>query len=240
MSYAPHALLPEPIRYAVAGLSASHELALKSTFRLLGVRTPREWAYDPQRAQVLVMGRDNPGQDPVMAQTDLSQALLVHIGPGLDGPNSLKWPIDPYQVEALMVRLSQELLGVPAALAAQPLAEQVAPVLANDLVSLKRWPSTTVLRSCPQGMRLATMLMGRAMPVDQLQRISQVAQEEVVLFIKAAESNGFLERRHAAVQTQATATPRQSATAAGVARPSRGLLDAIRSKLGLGLFGRAK
>jgi hypothetical protein len=235
------------IAYAIAGMSARDELVLKSTLRLLSIRVPQPWVYASSDATVLFLGRHNPGLDPAMAAAS-SARTVVYVGSSAPGQHQLDLPLNPFQVEALLKLLAGQAQGAlpsePAIAPASPAARGATDLEANTVVSLTRWPSSRVHQQDPARMRLATLLLGRTVTLEQLRAVSALPWEKVLGFARDAQAFGVL-KIEAAANVSAEASAISTARAAQPSSPMStktpfvpGLLSAIRNRLGSVGWGR--
>ena len=229
------------LTFCVEGLLAREELLFKAFVRLLDHLTHQQWTYHPAttnvRIDLLVVAdglkptyTHNSGQSP--------QPVLRLGSAGADGHGLLSWPLKADALEKELNRLGGQALrerGVKNLLtmSTSAIPNVPAPDNTRDLMRLQQWPPTKFL-SGPGRMRLATLLTGRAMSLDELVYRSALPLPLCKVFVD--------ELQHARLLQITEITPRPSlASPMGIAQPKTvqpGLLDRIRMRLGITSFRR--
>lgn len=177
--------------FSVEGLSARDELLVKSLVRLLGHRTLQQWVFQanpaeaalhildaeavpaqgglPARAPVLLVGRTDPGRGPF-----------------------LRLPPHADEFERILNQLGTQILQVRVQVAAEP---ESAPAESQPVGSgsfrLLRWPPAAML-GIPWRTKLATLMVGQALPIDLLHQRSGVALAECAAFVRELQRAGLL------------------------------------------------
>lgn len=105
------------------------------------------------------------------------------------------------------------------------------PLVPGERVRLLRWPSPTLLASRDH-IRLATLMTGRPMTLQEVQQRSGVDGSVCSDFMHALDHAGVLEHE-APTMPAPLDMPRRAVV------PPPGLIDRIRARLGLGAPGRA-
>lgn len=95
---------------------------------------------------------------------------------------------------------------------------------------LRRWPPTSLLRNDLDNIRMASLLVRRALSASELAGISELPFAQCVSFLQALKKAGVLEP-HVAKAMPAT-VPQGAATVRG-GDFARGLINSIRRRLGL-------
>ena len=240
-SYSSTATRRSNLTFCVEGLQAREELLFKAFVRLLDHLTHQQWTYHPAaanaRVDLLVVAdgvkptySHNPGQSP---------QPILRLGPtGTDGHGLLSWPLKADALEKELNRLGGQALrerGVKSlpAVSTGATLNVVAPDTTRDLMRLQQWPPSKLLDG-PGRMRLATLLTGKAMSLDELVYRSALPLPLCKVFVDDLQRASLL---------QITAiTPKPVlASPMGIAEPKavqRGLLDRIRIRLGIKSLAR--
>ena len=225
------------LTFSVEGLHAREELLFKAFVRLLDHLTHQQWTYFPAaadaRADLLVVADGveptysrNPGQSP--------QAVLRLGTTGANGNGVLSWPLKPDALE-------KELNRVGGQVARQRSSKDVlvmsTPDTAQGLMRLQQWPPTKLLNGTGR-MRLATLLTGKAMSLDELVFRSALPLPLCKIFVDELQRANLL-------QLTASAPKPALASPAAIAPPKvplkttqPGLLDRIRIRLGIKSLAR--
>lgn len=223
------------LTFCIEGLQAREELLFKSFVRLLDNVTDQQWTYHPtapnSNVDLLVLAE---GVAPAIQRSpELPvQSVLRIASNGWNGHGMLAWPIRPAELEkelnrlgghAIRRRIAQNARGLLAdAVGVKP----VAPDESYRLMRLQQWPPAQLLVG-PGRIRLATLLTGKAMNLDELVHRSALP----VLLCKA-----FIEDlQHANLLTSQAASPQPAVQPSKVLQKvtQPGLLDRIRMRLGI-------
>ncbi len=206
----------EELTFSMEGVAEREQTLFKSFVRLLDHRTHQRWSWRAEGADLRVLG----AAASTAQQAGNAAVLILGAGSSTDG-HRLSLPIHADALE-------RELNLIGSLLAARPSAPglQDAAVLLEDRVHLARWPTTELLGSRDR-IRLATLMTGRPMSLQQVEALSGVDHAACLAFVKALADAGILEHEPATESRPAplvaTTVPVQS-----------GLLSRIRSRLGLG------
>jgi hypothetical protein len=223
---------------------------LKGYIRLLDLQSEHQWQYHEtsslQRVDLLVV---HEAVEPwFYAPTGAQLQPVLRLGTrGVNKPFYQTLPLKPYELLNEMNRLGRMLdtSFVPQVKATPAIAPtavlQATDSVTKELIRLKQWPPARLL-SEPGRMRLATLLTGRAMSMDELQHRAALAETVCRSFIKDMQTVGLLTYTAAqdSLPTQMTLAGGASApkpVARPVARPAvqLSLLEKIRLRLGIRL-----
>lgn len=223
------------LTFCVEGLPAREELLFKSFVRLLDHLTHQQWSYQPaaanQRIDLLVVA---DGVEPTRYHEagQQPQAALRLGSSGANGHGYLSWPLKPGALEVELNRLgglSIRQRGAPhvqALFTGAATGGQAVIDTAKDSMRLLQWPPARLLAGVGR-MRLATLLTGKAMRLDELVRRSALPVEICQAFVLDLQrANLLTSPSHAAQPTHP-----QPAVLQKVTQP--GLLDRIRLRLGI-------
>lgn len=224
------------LTYCVGGLSARDEMLFKTLVRMLDHLTHQQWRYKvptpSEHVDLLVLAE---GSKPAASTSPHPQVLwLSKEGTRLTG--FLPWPLRPEALEAELNRLGGLALDrrgpkpgsalFTGAATGTPTGRSV-PV---KLMRLKKWPPARFLNG-PGRMRLATLLTGNAMSLDELVYRSALPLPLCEAFVVDLQRAGLLiapaivfkpAQLHDATQPAQLAKP-----------PPQGLFAKIRMRLGL-------
>lgn len=235
------------LTFCVEGLQAREELLFKAFVRLLDRDTDQQWTYHPPAADArvdLLVVADSIEPTYCRKPGQWLQPVLRLGQTGVDGHGVLSWPLKPAALEKELNRLGGQVIGQRDAKDLPTLSTgavgavtAVAPATAVDntraLMRLQQWPPTTLLNGTGR-MRLATLLTGRGMSLDEL-----VARSALPLAL-CKEFVGDLQRAKLLQITAAKPKP-VLAGPADIALPKAakpGLLDRIRMSLGIKSLAR--
>ncbi|TAG36188.1 MAG: hypothetical protein EAZ34_01780 [Polaromonas sp.] len=240
------------------GLQPREELLVKSFIRLLDHLTHQQWRYQPPDGKTHIhLLLAAPGtSEAFAARYGKLPAALLELGHG-----HLSWPLRPDVLERELNRLgslattqradttqADTTQANSAQLLTGMLLSQTQPLQTpTGAMRLKQWPSSHLL-SGPGRMRLATLLTGQPMDVDELVRRSKLERRICQTFVNDLQHAGLL---HYATSVQPAPTIGSQATqplpasssmpqevrtaiAAKPALASAGLLNRIRIRLGIG------
>lgn len=213
--------------FRVDGLPLRDELVIKSLVRLLGHRTHHHWTYNPDQADLDIVGNvvDAVGEQSASASL-AGQVLRVGRIKKHPGP-FLSLPVHSNELELMLNDLGKRISESRRAALAMPGRAD-----SHDEFRLLKWPPAALLAG--QGrMKVATLIMGRPMSAMLLAQRSGVAMEECTCYLRELRERGFLE-------VSAAGTACAQGRDCGAAPPppvkeklAAGLLARIRSRLGL-------
>ncbi len=222
------------LTFSVEGMPAREELLFKSFVRLLDHLTHQQWSYQPaaaaQRIDLLVVA---DGVQPTQYQGEGQppQPVLRLGSSGGNGHGYLSWPLKPGALESELNRLGGLSITQRGAQHVQALftgaatGERTVIDTSIDSMRLSQWPPAHLLAGVGR-MRLATLLTGKAMKLDELHRRSALPVDVCQAFVLDLQRANLLMSRSPAAQ------PAYSQPAIKkVAQP--GLLDRIRMRLGI-------
>ena len=252
------------LTFCVKGLAAREEVLFKGYVRLLDHVTEHEWRHQEASlahpVDLLVL---DEAVEPVAFQQlpALPQPVLRLGTSSASRPFFLSWPLKPYELENELNRLGQLIssqhtphLQVKAVLlgsTASPTNDQPT----EKLMRLRRWPLPRLLAE-PGRMRLATLLSGKAMGMDELLHRSALSKKICQRFINDMQTADLLMLEEAHESTHPEEVARLSGTPAALASASAsaykqavmpsakpvvqpGLLTRIRLRLGMHSAGNA-
>jgi hypothetical protein len=220
------------LTFCVEGLTPREELLFKAFVRLLDHQTYQQWLYHPPAANVrvdlLVVAQ---GCEPTCFTSPglLPQTILQLGASGATGHGFLSWPLQPDALEKELNRIGGLVITQRGALEAAALPASLATgtthlsgVHANS-VRLQQWPPARLLAG-PGRMRLATLLTGKAMNLDELVYRSALPVPVCAAFLDELKRAGLL------VEPTVSIKP----PAAPPLKPVQpGLLARIRMRLGI-------
>lgn len=178
--------------YGFVHMSLRDQVVFKSIVGLLGGRTRARWQHVEQGpADLLVEGEEDRGASSI--RTAPSQ-LILHVG-GHATTECLQvhWPLRASEVFECLQQ------------AAARIGQRRAPV--GMPLRLTRWPATEQLRGDARFIRLATLLLGRSMSLEELVARSGVEPGTCEAFIAALAGADLLREEQAAAAPAATAAP---------------------------------
>lgn len=160
------------LSFSLEGLSARDEMLFKSLVRLIGHLTAQKWLYRPPsedyRVDLLVVAEGN--LPTLYGHAQPRKQPILSIGQGVERELLLAWPVRPLRLQAELDRIGAMVVQQPgstAQLQPGPL-QKAALAISPQLFKLKRWPPPEYLNGIG-GMRMATLLAGKAMTVEELQ-----------------------------------------------------------------------
>ena len=236
------------LTFCVEGLQAREELLFKAFVRLLDHSTHQQWTYHPAAADVrvdlLVVAEEI---EPTFSKVQNTQPQpVLRLGStGVDGHGYLSWPLRPNALENELNRLGGLTISQRGALhgvvlfsgtaAGTPLATGDT---TKDWLRLQKWPPARLLAGTGR-MRLATLLTGKAMSLDELVTRSALPLHVCKTFVDELQSAQLL--------LSVGITPLPAPTQTSTVRPGPalqpktilpkavqpGLLDRIRMRLGI-------
>lgn len=227
------------LSYSLEGMAPRDEMLFKSLVRLLDHLTVQKWIYRPpsadHRADLLVVAEHYPPT--VYRHPQTAMQPVLSIGKGAHGEMSMTWPLHPLHLQATLDRLGSAAIVHQANDAQTPFV----PVPtrgdghATQLFRLKQWPPTNYLAGVGR-MRLATLLTGRAMSLQELQQRSALSLAVCRAFVADLQKGQLVVVT--SVEAPATITVVQphellDLPSASVAFAKPGLLARIRAGLGI-------
>ncbi|HSV46505.1 MAG TPA: hypothetical protein VLJ58_12040 [Ramlibacter sp.] len=215
--------------FSLEGLAERDEVLFKSFVRLLDHRTRHRWVQRTEQPQadlrIVAQGHALPA-------SDAAGAPVLVLGAQHRGGHFLSLPIHADALET-QLNLLGELIGLargrrgpvsaPAPLAALPPATAPA---GPQAVRLLRWPAAELLRS-PDRIRLATLMTGRPLGIEELQLRTGISAARCAAFVQELRAAGLLSTHAVESEPPRRAAPR----VADVQQP--GLFERIRRRLGL-------
>lgn len=206
----------DQLTFSLEGVAEREQTLFKSFVRLLDHRTHQRWAWCAEAADLRVVGAaatHAPSPGP---------AAILFLGAcNTAGAHHLSLPIHADALERVLNLIGGLITARPAAQ-----DQNDAGVLLEDRVHLARWPTPELLTSRDR-IRLAALMTGRPMSLQQVENLSGVDHAACLAFVRALAEAGILEHEPA---TESRPAPLVSPPAA----VQTGLLSRIRSRLGLG------
>lgn len=210
--------------FSIHGLSLRDELVIKSLVRLLDHRTHHHWTYSPENADLNIFG--NAAEDVVSDSGSVATGKYVlRAGRIRQYPGPfLSLPVNSNQLELMLndsgMRIAESKNSTQVSFdAAESTSE----------FRLLRWPPAVLLAE-PGRMKIATVIMGRALSADALAQKAGVSVQDCISYLGVLQATGYLAVNAAgsgnAQGELVTPPPVKEKVAAG-------LLSRIRSRLGL-------
>ena len=188
------------LTFCVEGLLAREELLFKAFVRLLDHLTHQQWRYQPATAEnridLLVVAE---GVQPTYCKSS-NQAMqpVLRLGTtGANGHGILSWPLKPNEIEkelnrigesVIIQRSAQQTLALSTSTSSNAL---IAPVQSMKLMRLQQWPPRHLLEVSGR-MRLATLLTGKAMSLEELVFRSALPLRVCEAFVNELQQAGLL------------------------------------------------
>ncbi len=217
------------LTFSVEGLPARDELLVKSFVRLLKHRTAHEWLYQAQPADLRMVAEGVLSKNLVANSGQQQQALVLGSLPN-PRPGYLCMPLRADELQHELDRLGALIVEArPAG------AENGVNWNAEAPARLLRWPPADLVAT-PQRMRLATLLTGKPLTLNQLHRRSGQPEAECGAFLNELLRAGLL--AGAAVPAAASAAPAMEKPDTPAVAPT-GLLSRIRNRLSLFTLGKS-
>lgn len=239
--------------FSVEGLAAREELLFKGYVRLLDQMTEHHWHYCEasalQRVDLLVADENVQPTKFLLGADDPQPILLLGVNNFSSSRFFLEWPLKPYELENQLNRLGRLIKpsvvreqgpGEPKAKAESPHSSP-----AELHYRLRQWPNPMLLAQ-PGRMRLATLLTGKAMGLDELQFRSALPKALCERFLADMQAAGLIMHPGAADSQQPplvapSATPprlsvqqeRQADQPAAKPSIQPGLIARIRMRFGI-------
>ncbi len=224
------------LSFSLEGMSSREEVLFKSFVRLLDHVTNQKWIYRPAtadfRVDLLVVAEWYP---PTLYKHyhPVAQPVLS-VGAGSERAMHLTWPIQHNKLAAELNRVGgQAVQHQASSSSASFMAANKALESDGDgeqLFRLKQWPPSKFLVGTGR-MRLATLLSGRALSLNELQRRSALPLAICRAFTTDLQNAELL------INTAQERTPGPheilNLPSAAVAFAKPGLLDRIRAGLGI-------
>lgn len=209
---------PHQLYFSVDGLPLKEQSLFKSFIRLLDHRTRHQWICGTETAQLRVVS------DEAAPHVRNGDCAVLVLGGNTNLPgHHLSLPIHADELQREL-----DLIGDLLTMRRSSNSHSNLLIQPEELVHLTRWPTPELLTSRDH-LRLATLMTGRPLSLDDVQQRSGVARETCLEFMSTLAQSGMLIRESARDARPApAATP--TAPAAAV---QGGLLARIRSRLGL-------
>ena len=160
------------LSYSLEGMAARDAILFKSLVRLLDHLTVQKWIYRPAssdyRVDLLVVAEWYPPT--VYRHVQPAVQPVLSIGKGVERDMCLSWPVQPQRLQALLNQIGSVavLHQIEDARSAVDPAQSNNSDDSQQLYRLKQWPPSKYLAGIGR-MRLATLLTGRAMTLQELE-----------------------------------------------------------------------
>lgn len=204
------------LRFSVEGLSARDEILFKSLVRLLSHRTHQQWSWCTDQPHVRVTGDVGYVGDDLLPQhsaqaTQAFQPLVLLVGHSRKQHEFfLHQPMHANELELLLNQIGSKAASLvsmadeprrilPAAPSAPAAVFSNTPFDDNEGFILHRWPPAAMLGS-PARIKLATVMRGRTMTLDALQKRSGISQQECSEFVELLRRAELLARTEPELQ----------------------------------------
>ncbi len=265
------------LTFSVEGLAAREELLFKGYVRLLDHMTEHRWQYhEPSkvhRVDLLVADERVEPTKCLHAVQYAQPVLRLGVTKTVSSPLFMAWPLKPYELETELNRIGRLIKSADALrrdMPAQALAHK--PVETTQVLKLdskqdtkldaepdakpaakrfrlRQWPKPSLLTE-PGSMRLATLLTGRAMGLEEVVFRSGLPQASCERFIVSMLAAGLIMHPDAdnshisawvlpvskhSVQAAQNGSPAIQASSQPAAKPlvQPGLLARIRMRFGI-------
>ncbi len=201
------------LTFCIEGLAAREELLVKALIRLLDHLTHQQWRYQPPDSQAnidLLLAAPGASEAFAARHGKLPGALLELGSTGGNGQGQLSWPLRPDALEKELNRLgglagprrpkveaevavepTHATPGAPQPPAAAASSQVKADGTPLRLMRLVQWPPSYLLAS-PGRMRLATLLTGKNMAIDELVYRSKLPRPVCQTFVNELDHVGLL------------------------------------------------
>ena len=161
------------LTFCIAGLHARDELLFKAFVRLLDHLTHQHWRYQaPAEALQIELLVTAEGMLAEYSAIQTNQCLQLG-ATGLLRPGFLHWPLKPDELEKELNRVGAQCLAARAkpSAAMWPINTAVGAATHESMrttaIRLRQWPPADLLTGTGR-MRLATLLTGKAITLDEL------------------------------------------------------------------------
>lgn len=202
--------------FSVEGLSARDELLVKSLVRLLGHRTLQQWVFQANPIQASLRILDAETAPAQVGFPSAAPVLLVGRSDPGRGP-FLRLPPHADEFERILNQLGAEILQ---ARVQEPAEQELAPAESRPVgggsFRLLRWPPAVMLGT-PWRTKLATLMVGQALPIDLLHQRSGVSLAECTAFMRELQQAGLLRE---AVASGVVVAPASQAPAPVISAPT--------------------
>lgn len=199
------------LTFSVEGLAAREELLFKGYVRLLDHMTEHRWQYhEPsttQRVDLLVADEQVQPTRCLQGSGNIQPILQLGISKTVSGPFYLSWPLKPYELETELNRIGRLInwgaVREPDVFVQASLPEWVKPEPVVQHYRLRQWPKPSLLTE-PGSMRLATLLTGKAMSLEEVVFRSALPKANCVRFIAGMQAAGLIMHPDAAASHAST------------------------------------
>jgi hypothetical protein len=178
------------LRFGFYRLPANEVALVKAYFRLFATRHDFPWEVaESGPMDVVLTGIDAAHVPSELCHTHSVTLRTVDHGVALDGENWLARPLRSDRLEAWLLGVEGRFMaGRSAPSGSLPEKKKVV-----ERVKLSRWPPALLLRKDPMRIRMATMLMKRALSIDEMGKVSAWSNDQCQHFIDAMKTMGLLQ-----------------------------------------------
>ena len=212
------------LSFRIQGLPLRDELVIRSVVRLLDHRTDHHWSYSLEQADLDVVG-DACDEAATASGAVIPAGHVLRAGKYRkhDGP-FLSLPVNSNALELLLNDFGNRINELKRTAEAA-----TGEMEAGEAFRLLRWPPAALLDGSER-MKMATIIMGRALSASALAQRAGVTVQECASYLHMLQANGYL-----AVNTVIGdgAQNQIGMTAPVKEKVAAGLLSRIRSRLGL-------
>ncbi len=218
------------LRFGFYQMPANEVALVKAFFRLFSTRPDFPWEISETGPVDVVLSEQLASAMPagLCRPTTVVLRVLERGDQGLD-ENSLTRPLRSDHLESWLLKFAARVGDD----AMRPsINASISPVPEKAIIRMKlvRWPPALLLHKDPGRIRLATMLMKRALSITEMSKISSWPVGQCESFIEALRSVGLIQN----IPVSANAPVVKANVGGGAAMPlSDGFFARFRRKLGL-------
>jgi hypothetical protein len=243
-SYQPTVLERSTLTFCVDGMSARDEMLFKAFVRLLDHLTHQQWrsqaAAPNQPVDLLVLAEGSKPATAPSPQSHNPPQVLWLSKEGTNLPGFLTWPLRPDALERELNRVGSVVMSQrgpkpgPALFTGAATGTPIARGAQVKLMRLQQWPPTQFLTGSGR-MRLATLLTGKAMSLDELVYRSALPLPLCEAFVNDLQRAGLLVEPSTVFKPALTQVQGQGLTPRSPFEkpPPQGLFAKIRMRLGI-------
>lgn len=230
--------------WGAVGLQPKQALVLKSMMRLVDHKLDHKWFYSTTTMDLCINADDCPDVSASGYQDATGQpARMLTLGVRQkDQTGFLSLPLYVGELLQTVNRIGHEIQLKKSAVA-EALLRSVS-ILPNTFLRLKRWPPAHLLGT-PDRIRMATLLTGQPLALQELQRKARLPMAACETFVNDMRRAGLLGTAEIVQPAMPVTTMPATTTSSAVKKATTsapikpGLLDKIRSRLGLGMSARS-
>lgn len=197
----------DTLTFCVAGLAIREELLVKAFVRLLDCVTLQKWQYQPpsHNARVdLLLAAPGSVKAFVELHGEVPASVLELSRSGHNGRGQLSWPLSSEALQSELNRLGRSVLAASAAsrsvsgtlVGPDSQSSQITLPDNRTPLRLQRWPAGHLLEGSGK-LRLATLLAGKAITLDDLVHRSGLPLLACQTFVRELLNAGLLNQASA-------------------------------------------